>query len=88
MAEKTYEVVASDDLTSGGSWLTHSVDVTNYWPEDAVTDAIKIFIRDWDGWEWVRDGTRFLVREKGEELAEEYEVSIDHEPVYYANKID
>jgi len=88
MPREKYEVVASDDLNSGGSWLSHSVEVEEWEHDSAVETAVKIFVSDHDGWEWVKDGTKFLARKKGEEVAEEFEISIDYDPVYYANRID
>jgi hypothetical protein len=88
MSRGTYQVAPSDDLESGGTWLTHCVEVEEWDHEDAVNSAVKIFVSEHDGWEWVKEGTHFSARKKGEEVAEEFEISIDYDQVYYANRID
>ena len=88
MPREVYEVAPSDDIASGGSWLAYCVEVEEWDHEDAVNHAVKIFISERDGWEWIKEGTRFLARKKGDEVAEEFEISIDYDPVYYANRVD
>jgi len=88
MPREFYEVAPAKDIERDGSWVTWSVDVEAWEYDSAVEDAVKIFVNDHDGWEWVKDGTRFLARKKGEAVAEEFEISIDYDPVYYANRID
>lgn len=56
--------------------------------EHAAQEAAKWFWSECDGWEWMRDGAKFLVRMAGvPEDTITVAVTIDFEPVFYALEV-
>ncbi|MBG6178541.1 hypothetical protein IWQ55_006399 [Labrenzia sp. EL_208] len=74
-----------DVKTSDMEW-TDAVRASDWDAAGAAETAAHTFWNENDGWEWMKDGADFEVRQVGQTEVVKVSISVDFEPVFYGTE--